>query len=371
LTRARDFESRPTIVHVITKKGKGYPAAEADATKYHGISPSCAKPNGNPSYSQIFGQTIIRLMKENPKVVAITAAMIDGTGLAAAKRQFPDRVIDVGICEQHAVTLAAGLATQGFMPVVAVYSTFLQRAYDQIIHDVCMQELPVVFAIDRAGIVGDDGRTHQGPFDISYLRAIPGMVVCAPKDENELQHLLFTAIGAGGPIAVRYPRGCGSGLPLDLELLRLPIGKGELLRSGSDAAILAIGSSVYPALEAASLLESRGVNCSVANARFAKPVDVEMVLDLADRIGRLITVEENALAGGFGSGVLEVLAAHRPGKAIRVETIGIPDRFVEHGPQELFRSMFDLDAEGIARRLLFSFPELLTGASASGKGGRQ
>jgi 1-deoxy-D-xylulose-5-phosphate synthase len=361
LSRARDFESRPTLVHVVTRKGKGYPPAESDATKFHGVSPNRVKVTGAPSYSRVFAQTVRRLMRENEKVVAITAAMLDGTGLAPVAAEFPHRVFDVGICEQHAVTLAAGLATQGFIPIAAIYSTFLQRAYDQVIHDVCLQNLPVVFAIDRAGIVGDDGKTHQGSFDISYLRSIPNIIVAAPKDEDELQHLLFTAINAGQPMAIRYPRGSGEGIPLDPDLRQLPIGKGEVLREGQDLAILAIGSTVYPALAAAERLSEAGIDGTVVNARFAKPLDSELVLGLAMKTNRLLTVEENALAGGFGSAVLESLASAKLAQ-VKVECLGLPDAFVEHGSQKFFRAMFDLDAEGIFRRVRNSFPELFVGS---------
>lgn len=364
LSRARDFESKPTLIHVLTKKGKGYAAAEADATKFHGVPPpNKAEVSHAPSYSQVLAQTVLRLMRENERVVAITAAMLDGTGLAVAAAEFPRRVFDVGICEQHAVTLAAGLATQGFIPIVAIYSTFLQRAYDQIIHDVCIQNLPMVFAIDRAGIVGDDGKTHQGSFDISYLRSIPNMIVASPKDEDELQHLLFTAVNTGQTMAVRYPRGDGEGVPLEPDLHQLPLGKGEMLRDGQDLAILAIGSTVYPALTAAERLAGEGIHCAVVNARFAKPLDSELMLELATRTKRLVTVEENALAGGFGSAVRELLGSARLDQ-VRVECLGLPDSFVEHGTQELLRSMFDLDADGIARRIRSSFPELFVEAFA-------
>ncbi|MDO8490658.1 MAG: 1-deoxy-D-xylulose-5-phosphate synthase [Dehalococcoidia bacterium] len=356
LSRARDHETRPTLIHVLTRKGKGYAPAEADATKFHGVSPHKPRSNAAPSYSEIFGRTAVRLMRENSKVVAITAAMEDATGLGDAAREFPERVFDVGICEQHAVTMAAGLATQGFVPIVAIYSTFLQRAYDQIIHDVCLQNLPVVFALDRAGIVGDDGKTHQGAFDVSYLSSIPNMIVAAPKDEDELQHLLATAVAAGGPMAIRYPRGNGLGVPLRDPRL-IPIGKAEVLRHGSDVAILALGSTVYPALEAAERLAVEGVQCTVVNARFAKPLDEDVILGLAERTRRLVTVEENVLAGGFGSAVLQTLKTAGM-TSTSVDCIGMPDRFVEHGPQEMFRSLFHLDAEGIARRVKTAFPEL-------------
>ncbi len=357
LTRARDFESGPTLVHVLTRKGHGYAAAEANAARFHGLPPSVGSNSTAPSYSKVFGCTMLRLMAENERVVAITAAMLDGTGLAEVAARFPERVFDVGICEQHAVTLAAGLATQGFTPVVAIYSTFLQRAYDQIIHDVCTQNLPVVFALDRAGIVGDDGMTHQGAFDISYLRVIPNMVVAAPKDEEEFRQMLFTAVNAGRPTAVRYPRGSGWGAVPTAGFQALPIGKGELLRRGEQVAILAIGSTVYPALAAAEQLAEEGTGCAVANARFAKPLDAELIMELAASTGRILTVEENVLAGGFGGAVLELLSQAGP-EGVKVECLGLPDKFIEHGPQQLFRTMFNLDAEGIARSVRAAFPEL-------------
>jgi 1-deoxy-D-xylulose-5-phosphate synthase len=259
--------------------------------------------------------------------------------------------------------MAAGLASQGFIPIVAIYSTFLQRSYDQIINDICIQNLPVVFAIDRAGVVGDDGKTHQGAFDISYLRTIPNMIVAAPKDEDELQHQLFTAINAGQPMAVRYPRGNGEGISLEPNLEQLPIGKGEILREGQDVAIVAIGSTVCPALDAAELLARDGIRCTVVNARFAKPIDSELILELAGRTRRLVTIEENMLIGGFGSAVLELVGGAKLDE-VKVECLGLPDRFIEHGPQALFRSMFDLDAGGIARRVRSAFPELMVTTSA-------
>ena len=358
LHRARDHENRPVVVHVVTTKGKGYAAAENNAVKYHGISPGAAvKTNGISSYSQIFGNTVLRIMRENERVVAISAAMLDGVGLTRAAVEFPDRVIDVGICEQHAVTLAAGLATQGFIPIVAIYSTFLQRSYDQIVHDVCLPELPVVFAVDRAGVVGEDGATHQGALDISFLRTIPNLIVSAAGDEDELQHLIYTAVKAGRPMAVRFPRGEGEGVELSQELKLLEIGKSVTVREGSDLAILAIGTTLHPAMEAAGWLEKESIDCAVINARFAKPLDTEMVLQWAKSCHRLITVEENSLNGGFGSAVLDGLAEAGLTN-VKVERLGLPDRFIEHGRQEYFRSKFDLDAEGIVRRARAAFPEL-------------
>jgi 1-deoxy-D-xylulose-5-phosphate synthase len=278
--------------------------------------------------------------------------MPDGNCLSIVEAEFPQRVFDVGICEQHAVTFAAGLATQGFIPIVAIYSTFLQRAFDQIIHDVCLQDLPVIFAIDRAGIVGDDGKTHQGTFDISYLTLIPNLIVSAPKDENELQHLLYTAIKSPHPIAIRYPRGSGVGIELDRELRQIPIGKGEVLRHGEDVAILAIGNTVAPALEAAEeLFASSGINATVVNARFAKPLDCELIIDLASRIKRIVTVEENALRGGFGSSIANLLQEAGMSE-VRVRSIGISDEFVEQGTQATLRAKYGLNAEGIAREVL-------------------
>ena len=368
LTRARDYETKPTFVHVITKKGKGYPPAEEDAVTFHGIAPSTASVGNGPSYSQVFGQTVLRLMRENPRVVAITAAMLDGTGMAPAGREFPQRVFDVGICEQHAVTLAGGLATKGFIPIVAIYSTFLQRAYDQIVHDVCIQNLPVVFAIDRAGIVGDDGRTHQGTLDLSYLGCIPGLTVAAPKDENELQHLIFTGTRANRPMAIRYPRGPGPGSALDPDLHEIAIGQGEVLRSGSDVAIFALGTTVYPSLEAAQVLSERGVDCTVINARFAKPLDADLIVETAKKVKRVLTVEENTLAGGFGSAVLQLLQA-RSLRDVQVRCLGIPDEFVEHASQPFLRAKYALDASGIASQIVDSFPELRQPLLHRGRGG--
>jgi 1-deoxy-D-xylulose-5-phosphate synthase len=297
-------------------------------------------------------------MKADRRVAAVTAAMPDGTGLAEAAKAYPGRVFDVGIAEQHAVTFAAGLAAQGILPVVAIYSTFLQRAYDQVIHDVCTQGLPVLFGLDRAGIVGDDGKTHQGVFDLSFLRCVPDLVVAAPRNENELQHLVHTGIRhiaeGRGAFAVRYPRGAGTGEPLEEELRLIPIGKGEPLRRGDDLAIIAIGSAVTQALEAASLLEAQGVHATVADGRFLKPLDETLILDIAGRCKRLITLEENVVTGGFGTAVLELLAAHQM-TDVQVEVIGIPDEFVEHGTPALLREKYGLTGEGIARRALAAF----------------
>jgi 1-deoxy-D-xylulose-5-phosphate synthase len=348
--QAKEYPSKPTLIHAITQKGRGYGPAEEDAVGFHGLAPNHKHQKSIPSYTQVFAQTVVALARENPRVVAVTAAMQEGTGLALAAKEMPGRIFDVGICEQHAVTFAAGLASRGFVPIVAIYSTFLQRAYDQVLHDVCIQRLPVVFALDRGGIVGDDGKTHQGLFDLSYLRHIPNLVVAAPKDEGELQRLLYTAVEANLPMAIRYPRGAGVGVPLDKEPQPLPLGRGELLREGRDVAILAVGPVVHQALQAAERLAAEGIECAVANARYIKPLDAELVTQLARRCGLLLTVEENTLAGGFGSGVLELLSSSGLAQ-VRVDRLGIPDQFVEHGDPLILRAKYGLDAEGIARHV--------------------
>lgn len=355
-TRAKGYDKRPLLIHVVTTKGKGYSPAEDDAVSFHGVSPNGAETAKTPSFSDVFGRTMLRLAEEEPRLVAITAAMTEGTGLNFMSRKLPKRVFDVGICEQHAVTFAAGLATQGYIPVVAIYSTFLQRALDQIIHDVCIQNLPVVFAIDRGGIVGEDGKTHQGSFDLSYLSFIPNMVLAAPKDENELRHLLYTAVRARQPFAIRYPRGRGLGVPLDEELREIPIGKWEILRDGNDAVIFATGCSVSYSVTAAEKLAKAGIECTVVNSRFIKPPDYEMISSLAGSHKRFITVEENAVSGGFGSTIVSLIKSANPDAC--VECIGIPDEFVVHGPQEVLRAKYNLDADGIAQRIVSAFPDL-------------
>jgi 1-deoxy-D-xylulose-5-phosphate synthase len=351
LTQAREYCLKPTLVHVISTKGKGYTPAEDDAVYFHGVSAKDVSTKTIPTYSEVFAQTVLRLARQNPRLVSVTPAMPEGNCLSIVEAEFPQRVFDVGICEQHAVTFAAGLATQGFIPVVAIYSTFLQRAFDQIIHDVCLQDLPVIFAIDRAGIVGEDGKTHQGAFDICYLTLIPNLIVSAPKDENELQHLLYTAMKSNHPMAIRYPRNSGLGVELDTELHEIPIGKGEIVRYGEDVAILAIGAMVSPALEAARELASSGIKATVVNARFAKPLDSELIIDLASRIKHIVTVEENALSGGFGSSVADLLQKSGIIDA-QIKSIGIPDEFVEQGAQAILRSKYGLDAKGIAQQVL-------------------
>ena len=350
LTQARDYRRRPVFVHVITTKGKGYLPAEGDAVYFHGVSAKQASTKEIPTYSDVFAQTVLQLARENSRLVVITPAMPEGNCLSIVEAEFPKRVFDVGICEQHAVTFAAGLAAKGFIPIVAIYSTFLQRAFDQLIHDVCLQNLPVVFAIDRGGIVGDDGKTHQGTLDISYLTLVPNLIVSAPKDENELQHLLYTAVKSGRAMAIRYPRGCGAGVELDTKLHDIPIGKWEVLRRGGDVAILAIGAMVSPALEAAQELAAGKIEATVVNARFAKPLDSELIVDLANQIKYVVTVEENALCGGFGSSVIKFLKESGI-HDVQVKTMGIPDEFVEQGTQAILRAKYGLDAKGIAQQV--------------------
>lgn len=347
LTQARNYY-KPVIVHVLTTKGKGYKPAEDNPTHFHGLSPKSEGSSTTPTYSQVFARTIGGLLRDNPKVVVISAAMVEGNSLSPLVKEFPQRIYDVGISEQHAVTLAAGLATQGLIPIVAIYSTFLQRAFDQILHDVCLPDLPVIFALDRSGIVGEDGKTHQGIFDLSYLGLMPNMIVCAPKDGNELQDLLYTALNVEHPIAIRYPRGRGPGVPLATELHQLPIGKAEIIKQGEDIVIIGIGSTVMPALEAAEHLALWGVDAMVINARFAKPLDTELILDVANHTKKMVIVEENVLSGGFGAAVLELL--EKAGVCdVKVKRLGIPDEFVTHGKQDFLRSIYHLDALGIAK----------------------
>lgn len=367
----------PILVHVITKKGRGYGPAEEEPTRFHGTGPfdlETGKPishDSPPSYTSVFGRTLINLASRDPRVVAITAAMPQGTGLEAFSKAFPNRFHDVGIAEQHGVTLAAGMATQGLRPIVAIYSTFLQRAYDQVLHDVCLQDLPVIFAMDRAGIVGEDGATHHGLFDLSYLRHMPNMILMAPKDERELQQMLASALQWGHPVALRYPRGPGVGVePFDGDIPLLDLGRCEVLREGDDLLMLAVGSMVYPALEAARSLAGLGVEATVVNARFIKPLDGARLLPLMARIRRVLTLEENVLAGGFGSAVLELL--HDQSGTLReveVLRLGIPDAFVEHGSQQELRAKYSLDPHGVVQVALqwMARPAL---RSVERKGGR-
>ena len=367
LHQAKEYHLKPTLIHVLTTKGKGYRPAENNAVYFHGVPARRVSNQSIPTYSEVFAQTVLRLTRDDPRIVTITPAMPEGNCLSIVAAEFPQRVFDVGICEQHAVTFAAGLATQGFIPIVAIYSTFLQRAFDQIIHDVCLQNLPVVFAIDRGGIVGDDGKTHQGTFDLSYLTLVPNLSVAAPRDENELQHLLYTAVNSGQAMAIRYPRGQGLGVPLDTILHKIQIGKWEVMREGSDVAILAVGVTVAPALEAAHELAAKGIKAAVINARFVKPLDVELIASLTSRIPRLVTVEENASSGGFGSSVARLLQDLGTDE-IPVKIIGIPDEFVEQGTQVALRAKYGLDAKGIARQVLSLFPGYKVGGRSVREG---
>jgi len=342
----------PVMVHVLTTKGRGYDYAEANSRRFHGISGftiadgKIEKSNGPASFKQAFQETLIELAEQDPRIVAITAAMPDGTGLAAFAEKFPGRFFDVGIAEEHAVTFAAGLAAGGMRPVVAIYSTFLQRAYDQIIHDVCLQNLPVVFMVDRAGIVGEDGPTHHGVFDLSFLRHIPCMTVAAPRNTNELRDLVATALTHDGPMAIRYPRGGGPTEYLRKPPKMLSIGQSEEIRTGDDLYIIAVGTTVYRALEAAEALKKEGYEAGVIDARFVKPLDEKAILDVAERCKRLVIVEENTTLGGFGSSVLELLA--EKGVTASVKLVGMPDRFIEHGDAKSLRRIVGIDAGGIA-----------------------
>ncbi|MEW6500522.1 MAG: 1-deoxy-D-xylulose-5-phosphate synthase [Thermodesulfobacteriota bacterium] len=356
LKNVRDFSEGPVLVHVLTTKGKGYGPAEKNPGDFHGLGPfdvASGKPlpvAGPPSYTKVFGDTLIELAEQDPRIAAITAAMPAGTGLTGFAQRFPDRFFDVGIAEQHAVTFAAGLAVEGLVPVVAIYSTFMQRALDQVIHDVCLQNLPVVFAIDRGGLVGDDGPTHHGVFDLSFLRFVPNLILMAPKDENELRHMLHTAIHTPAPVAIRYPRGAGRGVATNEPLSRLEIGKGEVLRQGKDLLLLPVGNRVYPALEAADGLAKLGIEATVLNPRFIRPIDKELICGWAEKTGKVITVEDNARHGGFGSAVLELLARH--GIDARVRLLGLPDRFMEHGSQEELRHQGRIDPPAIVSTAL-------------------
>ncbi|WP_177566752.1 1-deoxy-D-xylulose-5-phosphate synthase [uncultured Phascolarctobacterium sp.] len=343
----------PVLVHVITKKGKGYEPAETSPNKFHGTGPfeiatgkKISDPDAPIAYTEMFGKTLTELAAENEKIVAITAAMPDGTGLNKFAEQYPQRFFDVGIAEQHAVTAAAGMAAEGLKPVVAVYSTFLQRAYDSVLHDICMQNLPVTLCLDRAGIVGDDGYTHHGVFDYAYLRSMPQMTIMAPKDENELRHMLNTALSFDGPITIRYPRGSGVGVDCSEALQQLSIGKGEVLREGEGVCLLAIGSMVAVALQAADVLAEQGIKAGVINLRFAKPLDEELLVQAAKKYSKLVTLEEGVVAGGVGSAVLELLNNKGLLQTTQVLNLGIPDEFVPHGDKKyLFRDIgLDLDS---------------------------
>ena len=349
----------PVLVHVRTVKGRGLPCAEKDPRRFHGVSPFCVetgKPKEIemlPSYTAVFSKAIVDLAQKDSRIVAITAAMPDGTGLASFAQRFPERFFDVGIAEAHAVTFAAGLACGGLRPVVAIYSSFLQRSYDMIMHDVTLQNLPVTFVLDRAGLVGEDGPTHHGVFDLSYLASLPGMTIMAPSDENELARMLLTAVNLPGPAAMRFPRGGGRGLKVDAELRPLPWGKGRMVRTprvNPKLAILSIGTLLHAALQAAERLEGEDLPVAVADLRFAKPLDEDLIVRLARQCGRILTLEENALCGGVGQAICACLQAH--GILVPVINLGIPDRYIPQGTQEGLRAELGLDADGIVRAAL-------------------
>ncbi len=361
LREAQQVKDGPVIVHALTTKGKGYPAGEKNYYAWHATGPfelatgqpiKSAKPSA-PAYTTVFGQTMCALMETDERIVALTAAMPDGTGIDQVLEKFPERAFDVGIAEQHCVTFAGGMACEGLKPVVAIYSTFLQRAFDQVMHDICIQKLNVTFALDRAGIVGGDGPTHHGLLDIAYLRPMPNMIVMAPKDEGEMRDMMLTAIEYPGPAALRYPRGNGIGCDISREPQALEIGKGEILRDGggTDVAIVAYGSMVYPALKAAQQLSVDGIETTVVNARFVKPLDAELLLALARTRRLIVTVEEAYLAGGFGSAVMELLEENGLQDKVRVVRMGVPDRLVTHGDPKLLLAKYGLDADGIYTRV--------------------
>ena len=357
LENVRDNSHGPVLVHVITTKGKGYKPAETNPGEFHGVGPFDVA-TGTPvksvsrgvSYTRVFGDTLCRLARTDKRVVAITAAMPGGTGLLPFAAEFPDRFFDVGIAEQHAVTFAAGLALEGLRPFFAVYSSFMQRSLDQLIHDVCLPNLPVTIALDRSGVVGDDGPTHHGVFDLAFLRFIPNLVVMAPADENELQHMLHTALAHHGPVVLRYPRGNGEGVALEPDFRRLEIGRGTVLRAGTDVLLLPIGNRVGPALAAAARLETQRIDAAVINPRFLKPLDSDLIADWAARTRRVVTVEDNCVQSGFGSAVLEAL--NERGLHLPVRRLGYVDRFVEHGPQAVLWQAAGIDADGIVRSAL-------------------
>lgn len=347
--------NRPVLIHVVTQKGMGYQPAEDNPEKFHGVGPfdivtgELKHTKKFPTYTDVFSRTLVRLGREDEKILALTAAMGSGTGVNNFAKVFPKRTFDVGIAEEHAVTMAAALALGGFKPVVAIYSTFLQRGYDQLIHDVALQKAPVVFALDRAGIVGDDGATHHGVFDLSYLRHIPNMTVMSPKDENELQHMLYSALCYRRPVAIRFPRGEGRGVELDDELQLLPYGQSEIIKADGEVALLAVGNMIKTAEECSAILKRQGLNCQIINVRFIKPLDEQMILKAAREAKLLVTLEENMLAGGFGSSVLELLA--RKEQKAEIINIGIDDQFVPHGKTELLWSDCGLDAESVASKI--------------------
>ncbi|CAI2717854.1 1-deoxy-D-xylulose-5-phosphate synthase [Nitrospina watsonii] len=364
----------PTLVHVITRKGKGYKVAEDEADVWHGASPfdietgTFHKKASNPNYTSVFAQAMIDLAKEDESIIGITAAMPDGTGISKFGKEFPERTFDVGMAEQHAVDFAGAMALKGLRPVAAIYSTFLQRAYDQVVHDVCLMNIPVVFAMDRAGIVGEDGATHQGLYDIAYLRTLPNMVIMAPKDENEMRHMLKTAIYHDGPAALRYPRGAGLGVDLDPKMKELEIGKGEVIQDGKDIALIAYGHMVRPAEEVAAKLEEKGISVAVINARFVKPLDEELVLRYAHSTQCMVTLEEHSVQGGFGSAVLEALHKEPSERAFQVKCIGVGDLVVEHGAPALVRRDLKIDHNGLLETISDFYDQVMEISPVAGMG---
>lgn len=361
----------PTLLHVMTRKGKGYDQAEEKADVWHGARPfdiatgEFHKKKAHPAYTAVFAEALIELARADEKIIGITAAMPDGTGISRFGEVFPERTFDVGMAEQHGVSFAGALSLEGFRPVAAIYSTFLQRAYDQVVHDICLMNIPVTFAMDRAGIVGEDGATHQGMYDIAFLRTLPNMVVMAPKDENEMRHMLKTAVYHNGPAALRYPRGSGLGVPLDPEIKTLEIGKGEVLRDGEDIAIFAYGHMVQPAMEAADMLEKDGLSIAVINARFAKPIDKDLVFRYAKSAACLVTMEEHSLQGGFGSAVLEAIEEEGlPG--INIKCIGIGDIVLEHGASDLQRKDLKLDPPGLYETVVAYYDSVFKKSTSGG-----
>jgi 1-deoxy-D-xylulose-5-phosphate synthase len=374
LQEAKEIEDGPVIVHALTTKGKGFPNPEKNYYAYHATGPfdpktglpyKSSKPAA-PSYTAVFGETMCELMATDPLIVALTAAMPDGTGVDKVLEKFPERAFDVGIAEQHAVTFCAGMACEGLKPVAAIYSTFLQRGFDQLIHDVCLQDLNVTFAMDRAGIVGADGPTHHGLLDIAYLRGYPNIVLMAPKDEAEMRDMMLTAIEHPGPAALRYPRGNGIGVDISAPPNKIEIGKSETLREGNDVAIIAYGSMVMPAMEAAEMLKSKGIEATVINARFVKPIDEKMVTQTGRDFDLIVTVEEAYLAGGFGSAVLEALEASGLQDAVKLVRMGVSDEIVTHGDPKILLGHYGLNPDGIHRRVVESL-ESLKGVSTGGK----
>ncbi|MFQ5449736.1 MAG: 1-deoxy-D-xylulose-5-phosphate synthase [Nitrospinaceae bacterium] len=359
-TSIKDLKG-PTLMHVVTRKGKGYELAEEKADVWHGAKPfdiatgQFVKKKANPAYTAVFAEALIDLAREDEKIIGITAAMPDGTGISKFGKVFPERTFDVGMAEQHGVSFAGALSIEGFRPVAAIYSTFLQRAYDQVVHDICLMNLPVTFAMDRAGIVGEDGATHQGFYDIAFLRTLPNMVLMAPKDENELRHMLKTAIYHHGPAALRYPRGSGLGVPLDAEIKTLEIGKGEVVREGHDIAVFAYGHMVQPAREVADLLKNEGISVAVINARFAKPVDKDLLHQFAGITRCFVTIEEHSLKGGFGSAILEAVQEENLSSQVMVKCIGLGDIVLEHGAPNLQRKDLKLDPDGLSETILAHF----------------